>query len=99
MREYVETLTLEGRTVRVSATGPASVEPALLAIGTALTLFERYPVLDGLALRVGATEIGVTRDQVERLLGPAGFGQLREWGRGRQVRAQVIQGFLREHAG
>jgi hypothetical protein len=98
VREYIDAVTLDGLTLRVAARGPASVEPRTLAVATAIRAFERYPILERVVLTMGTAEFGVSRDTVQRLLGPGGFGAIREWGRWRQVLARVVQAYSEESA-
>jgi len=91
VREQIEALTLEGPVLRVTARPPVAAELPLLAIATAIRVFERYPVLDRLILTVGSAEISLSREEVEGLLGPEGLGAAREWGQWSQVLAQAVQ--------
>ena len=96
MREHLDAVALEGRMLHVTAREPLPAEPRVLAVATAIRVFERYPILDRLTLTVGNTEITLGREQVERLLGPEGFASLREWGRWPQVLARAIQAYTGE---
>lgn len=97
MREQIDAVTIEGPTLRVVTREPLPVEPGTLLVATAIRAFERYPVLNGLVLAIGGrAEISISREQVERLLGPAGFASLREWGRWRQILAHAVQAYAQE---
>jgi len=96
VREHLDAVALEGRMLHVTAREPLPAEPRVLAVATAIRVFERYPILDRLTLTVGSTEISLGREQVERLLGPEGFASLGEWGRWRQVLARAIQAYTGE---
>lgn len=97
MRERIEALALEGRTVRVTARDPLPVEPRVLALAAAIRVFERYPVLHRLTLTVGGTEATGSREEVERLLGPEGFSALKDRDRWQRLLAAGLQG--REETG
>ena len=97
MREQIDSVTLQGPTLRVVAREPLAVEPKPLLVATAIRVFERYPILSRLVLTIGGSpEIAVSRDEVERLLEPDGFASLREWGRWRQVLARAVQAYTQE---
>lgn len=91
MRGEIEAVTLAGPVLRVSVREPLPLEPWMLAVATAIRAFERYAILNQLILTVGQKEIGVSRKEVERLLAPDGFAQLKEWGGWRQVLARIAQ--------
>lgn len=93
MREQVEGLTLEGTTLRVAVREPLPVDLPTLAVATAIRVLDRYAVLDRVTVTAPATEVSLTRDEVERLLRPEGFAALREWGRWRQVLARAVQAY------
>jgi len=89
--EPIETVALEGQTVRVAARLPLPVEPRILAMAAAIRLFERYPVFDRLTLTVGSTETRVSRETISRVLGPGGFRALKDPARYRQVLYDALQ--------
>ncbi|PYM66839.1 MAG: hypothetical protein DMD79_02210 [Candidatus Rokuibacteriota bacterium] len=91
MREHLEAIDIDGRTLRVSVREPLEVELHVLALATALRVFERYPVFDELTLGDGVTETRLTRQEIERLLGADGWGAIRERGRWRQTLARIVQ--------
>jgi hypothetical protein len=93
MRQLIEAVTLEGQTVRVTARDPLPVKPAVLAIAAAIRVFERYPALDLLTLSVGSAEASVSRQDVDRLLGPEGFARLRDRDAAREVLKQAISDY------
>lgn len=99
MKEQIDAVALEGSTLRVTAQRPLPVEPDVLAVATAIRVFERYPILDRLALVVGGAEIALSREEVERWLGPAGFASLKEWGGWRRALARAIQAYEGERPG
>ncbi len=99
MRDRLEAITLEGRTVRVTARDPLPVEPRVLAVAAAMRVFERYPVLTRLTLTVGDTEVSASREEVERLLGPEGFAALQDRDHWRRLLTDSLQAATGEGAG
>lgn len=95
MRQLIEAVTLEGQNVRVSARDPLHVDPKALAIAAAIRVFERYPALVRLTLSVGNDQLTVSREEVDRLLGPDGFGRLKD----RETAREVMERAIREFAG
>lgn len=95
MRQLIEAVTLEGQNVRVSARDPLPVDPKTLAIAAAIRVFERYPALVRLTLSVGNDQLTVSREEVDRLLGPDGFGRLKD----RETAREVMERAIREFAG
>ena len=91
MSEPIEAVALEGQTLRVIARLPLPVEPRTLAVAAAVRLFERYPVFDRLTLTVGSSETRVSRETISRVLGPGGFGPLKDPARYRQVLYDALQ--------
>jgi hypothetical protein len=85
VRAQFQAISIEGQHVRVTARGSLSVEPRLLALAAALRVFARYAVLDRLTLTAGDVEVAVSREQVNRLLGPDGFAALKDRTRYRQI--------------
>lgn len=100
MREQIDGVALEGQRLRVTARRPLPVEPSTLALATAIRVFEHYPILDRLTLTISdeETEVTFTREEIERLLGPAGFAALKAWGGWRQVLARAVQAHAGEGA-
>ncbi len=96
MKELIQSIGLDGTTLTVTVRATLPVNGPALAAATALRVFERYPVMDRVALVVGATEISMSRRQVERVLHPDGFAVLKERGRWRQILARIVQGLLAE---
>ncbi len=90
---------IAGRALQVTARGPLSVEATVLAVATALRVFERYPVLDHLTLSTDDGDVRVPRPEIERLLGPEGYAPVRERGRWHQVLARVVQEYGRTGSG
>ncbi len=99
MRDQIEAIALEGQTLRVTAGESLRVEPRVLALATALRVFERYPVLDRLALARSGAEIVVTREEVTRLLGPEGFAPLSDRKRFGEILARGAASAGEERAG
>jgi hypothetical protein len=93
VKEQIEAVTLEGRMLRVTAREPLPVEPRVIALATAIRVFDRYPILERLTLTTGSAEISLSREEIERLLGRDGFASLREWGRWRQILATAVQAY------
>ena len=93
MKEHLEAIDITGRTLRVSVREPLVVELHVLALATALRVFERYPVFDELTLGNGITETRLTRQEMERLLGADGWDAVRERGRWRQTLARIVQSY------
>jgi hypothetical protein len=98
MRQLIETVTLEGQQVRVSARHPLPVAPRALAIAAAIRVLERYPALDRLTLAVGDEHVDVSRADVDRLLGPDGMAQLKDRDGAREVLERAIREFAGEEA-
>jgi hypothetical protein len=98
MRQLIETVTLEGQQVRVSARHPLPVAPRALAIAAAIRVLERYPALDRLTLAVGEEQIDVSRADVDRLLGPDGMAQLKDRDGAREVLERAVREFAGEEA-
>jgi hypothetical protein len=94
MREQIEAITIDGRALRVLVREPLRVEQHVLALATALRVFERYSVFDELTLVVGGREIRLSREEIERLLGPDGWRAVLERGRWQQTLARVVQSFV-----
>jgi len=97
VRELIESVVLEGTTLRVRAREPLPVELPALLVGTAMRVFERHPVLRRVALSTPSAELAVSREEIERGLAPEGFASLREWGRWRQALARAVQAYTAEH--
>jgi hypothetical protein len=98
MRQLIETVTLEGQQVRVSARHPLPVAPRVLAIAAAIRVLERYPALARLTLAVGEEQVDVSRAEVDRLLGPEGMAQLKDRDGARDVLERAIREFAGEEA-
>ena len=91
MREQIDQVAIEGRTVRVAVREPLPMEPATLAWAVALHVFERYTVLDRLTVTVGDREASVSRNEVLRLLEPDDLGVVvRDRERYRQALARAV---------
>lgn len=90
MKEQIEGISLEGRTVRVAVREPLSVEPRTLALAAALRVFERYPVLDRLTVATGSAEVSVSRQELIRRLGSDDLGGVRERPRYRELLNRIL---------
>ena len=90
MREQIDQVAIEGRTVRVAVQEPLPMEPAALAWAVALHVFDRYAVVDGLIVTVGDREASVSRDEALRLLEPDDLPVVRDRERYRQVLARAV---------
>ncbi len=99
MSEQIESVTIEGQAVHVTARPALGVEPRALAIAAAIRVFGRYAVLDRITLTVGSSEIGVSRDEITRLIGPEGFAPLQEPARYRQVVHDALRAHSSEEGG
>lgn len=91
MKAWIDTISLAGSTLRVSAPEPLPADRSTLAVASAIRVFERFPALDGLVLAGGDGEVSMTRARIERLLAPEGFDVLQDRARWRQVLARAIQ--------
>jgi hypothetical protein len=91
VRSWIDTATLVGSTVRVTAPSPLPADRDTLAVASALRVFERFPALDGLVLVADGAEVSLTRADVERLLAPDGWSALQDRGRWPQVLARAVQ--------
>ena len=91
MKAWVETVSLAGSTLRVTAPDPLPADRGTLAVASAIRVFERFAALDDLVLAGNDHEVSVTRADVERLLAPDGFAALRDRSRWPQVLARAVQ--------
>ena len=101
MRERIDAVTLHGATLRVSARAPLPAELPVLALATAIRVFERYPVLERLTVTLGEAkddELSLTRAEVARWLGPQGFASLRAWGGWPHALARAVHAYTGERA-
>lgn len=98
MRDRIEAVALRGQELRVTARAPLPAAPKALAMAAAIRVFDRYPILARLTLTVDGSEVGVSREEVERLLAPVGFVPLRERGRWRQMLAELVRTYPGEGA-
>jgi hypothetical protein len=94
VKALVDGVNLVGSTLRVAATEPLPAEQRVLAVASAIRVFERFSALDGLILTAGSAAVSVTRADVERLLAPDGFAALRDRSRWPQVMARALQRFV-----
>ena len=77
MKTSASAVTLDGTTLRIRMAPALPSDASLLAAAVALRLLARYPVVDRVVLGDHATEMGFTRDEIERLLHPEGrIGEL-----------------------
>jgi hypothetical protein len=67
---------LDGTTLRIRMGPVLPSDPSVLAVTAAIRLLARYPVVDRVVLDDHATEMGFTREQIERLLHREGFAAL-----------------------
>jgi hypothetical protein len=95
VKAWVETVSLAGSTLRVTAAEPLPADRETLAVASAIRVFERFPALDAIVLVTAGGEVPLARTHVEQLLAPDGFAALRERGRWPQVLARAVQ----RHAG
>jgi len=96
MRQLIEAVALAGQSVRVTARDPLPVDIRALAVAAAIRVFERYPALDGLTLTVGSQAVALSRQEVERLLGPDGFARLKDREAARELLERAIDDFTRD---
>jgi hypothetical protein len=94
VREWIDTVTLAGSTLRVTVPEPMPADRDTLAVASAIRLFERFPALDVLVLAGGGGEVALSRADVERLMAPEGLESLRDRGRWPLVLARAIQRHL-----
>jgi hypothetical protein len=99
MRQRIEAVALEGQDVRVTARDPLPVQPRALAVAAAIRVFDRFPALDRLTLAVGDARVTVSRQDVERLLGPDGFARLKDRAGAREVLERAIRDFAGDGTG
>lgn len=99
MRQLIEAVALEGQNARVTARDPLPVQPRALAVAAAIRVFDRYPALDGLTLVVGDTRVTLSRQDVERLLGPDGFARLKDRDGARELLERAIRDFAGDGTG
>jgi hypothetical protein len=91
VKAWVDSVSLAGSTLQVTAPDPLPAERETLAVATAIRVFDRFPALDRLVLVGGGGEASLTRADVERLLAPQGFAALRDRGRWPQVLSRALQ--------
>jgi hypothetical protein len=96
MRQLIEAVALEGQSVRVTARDPLPVDFRALAVAAAIRVLERYPALDGVTLTVGSQEVTLSRQDVDRLLGPDGFARLKDREAARELLERAIRDFTRD---
>ncbi|HEV8310584.1 MAG TPA: hypothetical protein VGW35_23220 [Methylomirabilota bacterium] len=96
MRDLIQAVVLEGQQVRVTARDPLPIEAKALAVAAAIRVFDRYPVVDRLLLTVGEDEVRLSREEVERLVGPEGFARLKDREGAREVLTRAIQAYAAE---
>lgn len=94
MRELVESVAIEGVALTVALSPTLPVDVPTLAVATAIRALDRYPVLDRITVRSGATEIGLSRGEVEHLVQPDDVAAAREPNRWRQMLARAVERFL-----
>jgi hypothetical protein len=95
MGQLIDAVALEGLNIRVTGRDPLPVEPRAFAVAAAIRVFDRYPVLDRLTLMAGSREITLSRQDIDRLLGPEGFTRLEH----RDGVREVLERAIRESAG
>ena len=91
MKAWIDSISLAGTTLRVTAPVPLPADRSTLAVASAIRVFERFPALDGLVLAGDDGEVLLTRTTIERLLAPEGFAALQERSRWPQVLARAVQ--------
>jgi hypothetical protein len=89
--DQIEAVTLAGQTVLVAARVPLRVEARLLALGAAIRVFARYPVVERLIVNAGPAEAVVSRAEIAKVLGPAGFAGVEERARLRKILADALE--------
>lgn len=99
MRQLIEAVALEGAEARVTVRDPLPVAPRALAAAAAIRVLDRYPALDGLTLAVGETRMTISRQDVERLLGPEGLARLKEPDGGRELLERAVREFAGDGTG
>jgi hypothetical protein len=99
VKAWIDAVSLSGTTLRVTVPDPLPADRDTLAVASAIRVFERFPVLDGLVLVSGGGEVSLVRADVERLLAPEGFLALQDRGRWPQVLAHAVQRYSRADAG
>jgi hypothetical protein len=76
VKRRAPSVALDGTTLRIRMEPALPSDPSVLAVAVALRLLARYPVVDRVVLGDHPTEVGFTREQIERLLQPEGFAAL-----------------------
>lgn len=94
MKELIESVAFEGTRLTVTVRLPFPVDAAALAVATAIRVFERYAVMDRVAVVSEAGEVSLSRDQVERPFHSDGLGALQDPRQWRQALARAMQAFL-----
>lgn len=91
MRERIESVMLEGASLRVTARPPLPGERPVLAVATAMRVLARFPVIREVVIVSDGSEMRVSREQIERILQPEGFTALRDPGRRRELTERAVQ--------
>lgn len=94
MRELIEGISLDGRTIQVDVRDPLPVDWPTLGLATALRVLDRYPALARATVARGdgvTPAISLTREEAERLLAPEGLAVVRSQGPFRQALARLVQ--------
>ena len=99
MRSWIDTVSLAGPTLRVSAPAPLPANRDALVVTSAIRVFERFPALERFVLVAGDEEASLARAEVERLLGPAGWAALEDRGRWAETLARALERHARGGAG
>jgi len=94
VRELIESVTIDGMALTVALSPALPVDVPTLAVATAIRALDRYPVLDRVTVLSGATEITLSRGEVEQLVQPDGVAAARDSARWRQVLARAVERFL-----
>jgi hypothetical protein len=96
MKQLIKAVALEGQSVRVTARDPLPMDVRALAVAAAIRVLERYSALDGVTLAVGSQEITLSRQDVDRLLGPDGFARLKDQEAARELLERAIRDFTQD---
>jgi hypothetical protein len=91
VKAWLDSVSLAGSTLRVSAPEPLPADRSTLAVASAIRVFERFAALDELVLLCSEGEVSLVRTDVERLLAPDGFAALRDRGRWSGVLARAVR--------
>jgi hypothetical protein len=91
-RALIESLALEGTALAVTLGPTLPVDARTLAAATAISVFDRYTVIDRVTIVIGADQVSLSREQVQHLLRSENLAGLDGKQRWRHAVARVAAG-------